>query len=148
MAQPLSTFRVEISLSAEEPQPLARPEPECSFHILILGDFSGRANRGIDNPPHTPLSFHPTFVDRDNLDQVMEQFQVELQLPVFGETGSHLTMKFCGLDDFHPDRIIERLDFFQAFMELRQRLSDPTTFREAAAEVRSWSRIQSQTKVK
>ena len=136
MAQPRPTIEIEISLAAEEPQPSASPQPEWPFHILILGDFSGRANCGLNNSRHTPLDFQPTLVDRDNLDQVMGQFKVELHLPILGETGSHLSMKFCGLDDFHPDRIVERLDFFQAFMELRQRLSDLTTFPEAAAEVR------------
>ncbi len=70
-------------------------EPDAPFHILILGDFSGRKNRGL----HAPLAGRqPVLVDRDNLDHVLSGFNAELKLP------DH-TLKFREMEDFHPDRL-------------------------------------------
>lgn len=70
-------------------------EPDVPFHILILGDFSGRKNRGLQAPL---AGRQPVMVDRDNFDRVLSGFQAELKLP------DHL-LKFREIEDFHPDRL-------------------------------------------
>jgi type VI secretion system protein ImpC len=102
------------------------------FRILILGDFSGRARRGESATGAKLAARKPALVDRDNFDDVLAKFGVELVLPL-GDTGQ--TLRFADLDDFHPDRIFERVALFQRLREARQRLSDPTTFAAVAAEL-------------
>jgi type VI secretion system protein ImpC len=112
---------VEIDVG-EEAEELPRPEPDTPFRILVVGDFtggSGRARRAIA-------------VDRDNFDDVMARLEPELRLP-FGTIEAPL--KFRELEDFHPDRLFERLPPFQALRSLRRRLADESTFREAAAQL-------------
>ena len=46
------------------------PEPETPFRILILGDFSGRANREFFESGRL-ADRRLLSVDRDNLDEVM-----------------------------------------------------------------------------
>jgi len=93
-------------------------EPETPFRILLLGDFSGR----------TAADWTPVEVDRDNFEQVMA-----------GVGPGFAGMRFQELDDFHPDRIYRQSQFFQGLREVRQKLETPSTFAEAAAEIRAWS---------
>jgi type VI secretion system protein ImpC len=81
----------------------------------------------------------PVLVDRDNFDEVLAHFAPQLRLPLGGLQGPRIPIHFHELDDFHPDRIFERLKIFQALRQTRERLSDRSTFDAAAAEVRSWS---------
>jgi type VI secretion system protein ImpC len=106
----------------EESEELPRPEPDTPFRILVVGDFtggSGRNRRAIE-------------VDRDNFDQVLARLAPSLRL-AFGKV--ELPLAFRELEDFHPDRLFERLPPFQALRGLRRRLSDESTFREAAAQM-------------
>lgn len=111
------------------------PEAEEPFQIALLGDFSGRANRGLRD---TRLSLrHPILIDRDNFDQVLARLGVELRLPVGGAEGQQLAIRFRELDDFQPDRLFERLELFQALRRTRNELLDPATYQRAAEALRA-----------
>lgn len=97
---------------------------EQPFRILLMGDFSGRASRGVMEPLR---SRKPLMIDRDNFDSVMARLE-----PALGKSGQ---MKFQELDDFHPDRIFGRLEIFGALRETRRRLEDPETFQATAREI-------------
>ncbi len=86
------------------------------FRILLLGDFGGSTGK-------------PLVIDRDNFEQILEKVRPAVNLPIFGE------IEFKELDDFHPDRLCERLDVFHTLKATRKRLEDPTTFRAAAAQM-------------
>jgi type VI secretion system protein ImpC len=110
----------------------ARPTLETPFCIVILGDFSGRVNRGIcDAKTVSKRRMMP--VDRDNFDEVLARAGAEVHLPM--EEGSALKLRFSELEDFHPDRIFERLDIFGKLRSLRCRLADPASFKKAAEEL-------------
>jgi type VI secretion system protein ImpC len=121
MARSSSLASVFIDVG-EQSEELPRPEPDSPFHILIAGDFSGGAGR----------KRAPLMIDRDNFDDVLARIAPELRLPI-GE--SEIALKFRELDDFHPDRLFERLGPFQALRELRRRLADRSTFAAAAAQI-------------
>ena len=93
-------------------------EPETPFRILLLGDFSGRSS----------TSWKPVEVDRDNFEEVLARVGP-------GFSG----LRFQQLDDFHPDRIYGQSRLFQGLREVRRKLETPSTFAEAAAEIRAWS---------
>ena len=112
----------------------ARLSRTTPFRIAILGDFSGRANRGVCE---TTLSDRtPHFVDRDNLDNVLKKCGVEIRLPILGKESPPICIKFSELDDFHPDSIFERLDVFEALRETRKGLMDPSTFTALAEKMK------------
>jgi type VI secretion system protein ImpC len=81
----------------------------------VIGDFSGRANRG--EPP--PERLRPYLIDRDNLDQVLARMRPELEL---GARGRGLMLRFRELEDFHPDRIY-RQEVFEKFRAAGHRLA-------------------------
>jgi type VI secretion system protein ImpC len=110
----------------------AHPTSETPFCIAILGDFSGRANRGISDAK-TIGKRRAVLVDRDNFDEVLSRMGPEIQLPMEGSAG--LQLRFSELEDFHPDRIFQSLEIFGKLRKMRGRLQDSSTFQEAAEEL-------------
>lgn len=126
----------DVHLEVDPKTPVAKrervQEPEDSetpFRILVLGDFSGRASRGIlTKGPRRPVA-----VDRDNFEDVLDSLQVEVRLPVNG--GDGIGVRVLELDDFHPDRLFQRLEVFRKLRALREDLDDPASFAAAARQL-------------
>jgi type VI secretion system protein ImpC len=106
-----------------------RVDRDTPFRILVLGDFTGRASRGIV----TKGTRKPIAVDRDNFEDLLESLQVQLEIPI--ADGEPLTLRFHELDDFHPDRLYQRVPVFHKLRDLRERLEDPKTFADAAQQL-------------
>lgn len=120
-----------VNLRAGEESSGARPNSETPFCIAVLGDFSGRANRGVFEPKTIgERRSHP--VDRDNFDEVLSKLHPELHLPT--DSGAPLVFRFSQLDDFHPDCLYEN-EAFHKLKGLRERLQDPSTFKEVAEQL-------------
>jgi type VI secretion system protein ImpC len=120
-----------VNLTAGADSSSARPSPETPFRIVILGDFSGRANRGISEAKTIAMR-RAVLVDRDNFDQVLARTGAALQLAIGDDS---LRLRFSELEDFHPDKIFQHLEAFEKLRDLRGRLQDPSTFQQAAAEL-------------
>jgi type VI secretion system protein ImpC len=129
MPKPFDFGGVNLTASGESSD--ARPSSETPFRIAILGDFSGRANRGISEA-NTIAKRRTLLVDRDNFDHVLARAGAEIQLAIGDES---LRLHFSELEDFHPDRIFQRLQAFGRLRDLRGRLQDASTFQRAADEL-------------
>src|SRR6266496_220137 len=139
MAEEFSLTDVEGQLVARMEQADALPSHDVPFRVLLVGDWSGRANRGLSASSEELSTWRPLLVDRDNLDQLITRLGVKLHIPLASNGGQSLTISFNKLDDFHPDRLFNRLEIFEALRLTRMKLTNPKTFAEAAAEVREWS---------
>lgn len=111
------------------PQPV-RDRP-C--HILVLGDFSGRSHRGLDDP--ASLTERKLWeITRDNFDDVFVRLKVTLDLAVADQP-----IVFQEYDDLHPDYLYERVDqLFSQFRALKRKLNKADSFEAAAREIQSW----------
>jgi type VI secretion system protein ImpC len=118
-------------------QPKVRQGVGATFGLAVLGDFSGRANRGELEKGAALAARKPRRVDVDNLDSVLESLQLKLNLPV-GDDGGAVEIEIASMEDFHPDELYDKLDIFAELSALRRRLQTSSTFAAAAAEVRSW----------
>ncbi len=105
---------VNLDVSAGRERAVATPDPGTPFRILVLGDFSGRANRGVNETGRKLAARRPILVDRDNFDEVLARLNPRIELPAAG------TLSFTELDDFHPDRIYESTEFFRGLREARK----------------------------
>ena len=141
MSKPISFEALDFKVVASMDETRSRPEPETPFRICILGDFSGRSNRGIVDPAFAFEKPHPMEVDRDNIEDVMKTLGVKVQLSLAGEFGPPVVIPFEKLDDFHPEQLYARLEVFQALRDTRKSLIDPRTFETAKKEVRSWNGV-------
>ena len=132
MPERISFGKIDVSLTAAIKEAKSAPEQDTPFRIAILGDFTGRVNRGILNPSFTGRN--PLLVDRDNIDEIIARFNVEINLPILGKDSESVTIKFSEMEDFHPDRLYEKLDVFEALREMRQGIKDSETFASLAKE--------------
>ena len=113
-----------LSLSRQDGPRISSISDRGPMRLLVIGDFSGQPEAA-----RPALAQRPTLkVDVDNLDAVMQRLMPRALLPC-GEVD------FAELEDFHPDSLYARLDVFRALREMRQRLSDPARFAQAAAEL-------------
>lgn len=128
----------EGELVAQMGEVSPRPAENIPFRILLLGDWSGRANRHAFSPTAELRTLRPLLVDRDNLDQLIARLGVRLNIPITNDASQSVAISFARLDDFHPDSLFERLDIFESLRQLRAKLENPKTFEEAASEVRGW----------
>ena len=124
--------RVGLDVNAGRETAEAVPLPETPFRIAILGDFSGRGNRGVVETGAALAVRRARQVDRDDLDEVLAATAPVLHLPAGDDPATRMQIRFGELDDFHPDRLYERLPVFQSLREVRNRLADPATFAATA----------------
>lgn len=128
MTKPISFGKVDVELASSMAGSVAQPQDDTPFRILLMGDLTGRCGRG--DRSQGPAQWRLHRIDRDNLDEVMARLNVELALPLRGLDAPPVTVRFAELDDFHPDRLYERLEIFR---ELRERRSKPAVARPSPA---------------
>ncbi len=131
--------RMEFDFEYAQPQRQREYQQteEDPLRILVLGDFSGRGQRGAleigDALAERPL----LPIDVDNLESRLFGFNPRIEVPVGAAAEGLMTVPIAELEDFHPDRLYEKLDLFQQLRDLRRRLSDPATFEAAARELQA-----------
>jgi len=127
---------IEFAFRTSKSAAPGQPSDDTPFCLAVLGDFSGRSNRGLCETGAALAARRPIIVDVDNFDRLPGKLGAEIHIPVGGEEGSRIAIGFAELDDFHPDSLFDKIDMFQKLKSLRRRLQDTSTFAEAAAEVR------------
>ncbi|WP_319525605.1 type VI secretion system contractile sheath domain-containing protein [uncultured Desulfosarcina sp.] len=131
MADPITFESIGVSMSTHPEGPRARPQADTPCKILIIGDFSGRANRGVETDGSDIDRRTLYRVDRDNDDSVMEKMGVSLQLQWEEGRMPPVELAFAEMEDFHPEQIFYRTPIFKALKKSRRQLLDP----ETAAEI-------------
>jgi type VI secretion system protein ImpC len=137
-------MQYSMSFGKLNAKPPVRKGVGATFGIAVLGDFSGRANRGELEKGAILANRKPRRVDIDNLDSVLESMQLKLGLPI-GDDGGAVEIEISTLDDFHPDELYDKLDIFSELAGLRKKLKNTSTFASAAAEVKSWGGLSDVT---
>lgn len=111
------TYDVEVGGAIEN--------KELPFVLGVLGDFSGT--------PEEPLARvrDRKFVeiDRDNFDKVLAAMKPRLAYRVDNKLtndGSKMgvELRFGGMDDFHPDNVVQQVEPLRKLVEARKKLSD------------------------
>lgn len=137
MAQyPPAFGSMTVNIEAQTETAPRRLQDEMPCRLLIMGNFSGRVNRGQAAQGGAAQLLRPRRVDRDNLEELPGQMGASLALPPLAG-DEPLRIDFEEVEDFHPDQLYDRLEIFQHLRQLRRSLHTPATFATAAAEVRS-----------
>jgi type VI secretion system protein ImpC len=135
MPKPYSFGEIHLDVTAGRDRAPHVAEPDTPFRIALLGDFSGRGNRGLREAGVRLASWRPALVDRDNFEEVLAKSGAAINLSLSDRPSDQVALRFADLDDFHPDRIFERVELFRRLRETRSKLADPSTFAAAAAEL-------------
>ena len=105
------------------------------LRIAILGDF-GAQTASAENRSTGPLP-----VDCDNFDKVFAQMGVTLDMPPCKEGTPDLKLQFRNLEDFHPDKLLPRLDPLGHLTDLWAKLLHPASSHAAAKEIQEILKI-------
>ena len=123
---------------AAEEAPAAPSGPKIKehkqFRILVMGDFSGRANKQLMETGDAVSGRKVHTIDADSFDRVVAKLKPEIQLPVSDKSA--VSLEFETLEDFRPDALLGRIEAFQGLLKIRDELKNPKTFKTAAAAVR------------
>ena len=114
-----------------------RPTPGGALRIALMGDFSGRASKGIIETGDTLARRKALPVDVDSLDDVVARLAPRIVVPL-GDEGT-VEVAIGAMDDFHPDQLVGSLPLFEEFMTLRRGLLSKAGFDRAAKQVLSWA---------
>ena len=132
MPDPITISEYDFAIAGDLEKRAGKPQPETPFRLLLVGDFSGRTSRGEGNPAR----LRPVAIDRDNIDAVLKGMRVEIALPLAGKKQGQVTIGFGAMDDFHPDRIYQRLEIFAELRHMREALDDPAALAMLSDELR------------
>ena len=91
MADRAAFTTFDINLEAGAAKSPSQPSASSPFRMLVLGDFSGRANRGVNDAANLATRKLVT-VDRDNFDDVLERLQPSLQLRLGSQDAAVTTI--------------------------------------------------------
>ncbi len=138
MSMQFSPEKIEFQLGTQTSFAPRKAADDTPFCIAVMGDFSGRANRGWRETGRCLAARRRIAVDVDSVDDLPAKIGCEIHIPLGSKDGPRIGLEFAGLSDFHPDRIFDRLEIFQKLKMTRKLAADPATFAQAAAQVRSW----------
>jgi type VI secretion system protein ImpC len=132
MATRFTGGNIDVDLVGEEVKKRPTADPETPFRVAILGDFTGRGSRDVAKPGGLLSNRRVYQIDRDNFSEVISELKVELHIPILGKDSPPVILHVNDLESFHPDRLFENLEIFNALKTTRQSLKDPATFAAVA----------------
>jgi type VI secretion system protein ImpC len=122
----------EFNLGAS--RALAASDPERPMRILVMGDFSSRASRGLEDGGGLARRAIQR-IDLDNFERAPGRLSCALDLTLDGPDAAPIRIDVRQFDDFHPDQLYRQPGLFEAISGLRAQLSDPSSFDHAAAQL-------------
>jgi type VI secretion system protein ImpC len=135
MPSKLSSSSFELAIRPGPQSQAAERDPQGRFNIVVLGDSTGRANRGVIQPLNNRKLLA---VDVDNFGSVFAQLRATLKLTGSGipEGGGELT--FTSLDDFHPDKLLVKVPSLTNLAEARRLVLNPATAERGKALLQAY----------
>lgn len=110
---------------------------DTPFHLVVIGDFSGRANRMAIYDRGELASLKGHMVDVDTMEDLPARFNIQLDLDLAGDEES-IPYEIRSMDAFHPDEIMDEIELFDELRSMRQALKNPSTFSNAASTINDW----------
>ncbi|MSU58827.1 MAG: hypothetical protein EXS35_11795 [Pedosphaera sp.] len=117
-----------------QPQATER-DPQGRFNIVVMGDFTGRANRGVVEPLAARELLN---VDVDNRERVFAQLGAKLKLTGAGIPEGAVELAFASLDDFHPDKLLGQIPSLAKLVEARRLVLTPSTAEQGRAALQAY----------
>ena len=124
MPDPIKPGNITFDISFKKTAPSDAADEDAPLRITVLGGFSGSNAGG-----------RAAYVDVDNFDAVCATFNAALRI---ADGAGEIELRFQHLDDFHPDRLLQKVPSLTRLVELRARVANPATADSAAAELRDF----------
>lgn len=114
--------RVHITYDVETGD--AAEQKEIPFVVGVLADLSGNPEQPL--PPIKERKY--VEVDRDNINEVLEgmkprlAFKVDNKIEAGSDAQIGVTLTFDSLEDFHPEKVAEKVEPIRKLVEARKKL--------------------------
>lgn len=115
--------------------PPARGPAGQTFRIILLGDFTGRANRGELDGADEIARRKPVRVEFDSLGEALEELSPRLRIPIAGGR-SVVELEFSELDDFDADHLFGACSLLEEAQGIRRRIE--RSVEKAVAWIKGW----------
>jgi type VI secretion system protein ImpC len=122
-------FAMNINTQNESSCEVLQEQRDDCFSIAMMGDFSG----GAELANIADRRF--IAIDRYNFDEVFGSMALQLSLSLDGTQDNNVNLALKSLKDFQPDRLYKNVEVFQQLRDLRDRLNNPATFKQAMQEM-------------
>jgi type VI secretion system protein ImpC len=132
MADRFSFGRTEFDVALGPAAEGVRRDLDAPFCLVVLADFSSRANRGLSEPLGQRRAWA---VDCDNFEAAMSRLDARLRLPLAQKPGELYELRFAKIEDFHPDQLLTQVAPLAAWLERRKRLLNPASAAATATEL-------------
>lgn len=135
MTTKLSSISFDLTTTpGRQPQATER-DPQGRFNIVVLGDFSGRANGRVMDPLAARKLMN---VDMDNFARVFAQLGAKLKLTSPTIPSGAIELAFDALDDFLPDTMLARVPSLAKLVEARRMILNPATAEQGKVALQSY----------
>jgi len=125
-------FAMNINTRDETTGEPLQPQKAKNFCIAMLGNFSASG----DNPANEQIIDRGFIeIDRYNFDDVLASMGLQLSLATAPDSSTTLDITINSLKDFHPDSLYKKVAVFGQLRDLRERLNNPQTFKQAMLEL-------------
>ena len=119
----LPPFGFDLAVRSSQSQP-RRQEAGERFTLVVLGDFTGRASRGVVQALDARRVRR---VDVDTFAGVLAQWGARLRLAGAAFPGGALELALGAIDDFHPDSLLAQCPWLAELAQARTLLLNPRT---------------------
>ena len=127
MPDPIKPGNISFDISFKKAASREPVDEDTPLRIAVLGGFSGTAGDA--------AAGRAARVDVDNFDTVCSGFHAALRV---ADGAGEIELRFQHLDDFHPDRLLQKIPSLAHLTGLRARVANPATADAAAAELRDF----------
>jgi pilus assembly protein FimV len=119
------------------PKPEIKPGDRRRMRVAIMGDFSGRANKGALQGGSDLAARKPIKFDIDTLEAIIARFATTLTLPI-GKDGSAIVVELGEIDDLHPDQLYDNVELFAELGALRSQIKRGTNLEAVTKKLQGW----------
>jgi len=120
------SFAMNINTQDESTAEKLQEKSDEAFCIAMMGDFSGKG---------TISGGRFIEIDRYNYDEVLASMAIQLSLALDDNSDAAVDVHIGSLKDFHPDRLYQNVEVFGQLRDLRNRMSNTETFKQALEEI-------------
>ena len=124
MPTKLSSFSFDLNVDPDRESQGTERDLQGRVNLVVMGDFTGRASRGVIEPLHPRKLLN---VDVDNFARLFAQLGAKLKLTGAEIPDGVVELGFASADDFHPDQLLTRVPLLAKLVEARRLLLNPTT---------------------
>lgn len=134
MTNKLSSVSFDLAATLSRQSQATERVPHGRFNVIVIGDLTGRANRGTVEPLTARKLVN---VDVDNGARVFSQLGAKLRLTGPAIPEGAIELAFASLEDFHPDNLLAHVPGLAKLTEARRMMLNPATAEQGNAALQA-----------